>query len=225
MRGSRTTYSPPTYSPPRILYKDEYLLAVEKPTGLLSVPGRGPDKADCLSSRLQQVYPEARVVHRLDMETSGVLLFARDDETQRLLGRLFERREVKKTYVAVVHGRPATKTGCIDLPLIADWPNRPLQKVDLRQGKPSQTRFQVLSYSAAKDQSRLQLEPVTGRSHQLRVHLRFIGHPIKGDKLYFYPGVPDTKDQPERLMLHACEIGFPHPHTGVPLKISCPPAF
>lgn len=219
---SKPTYRPPTYSPPRVLFEDEFLLAVEKPAGLLSVPGRGPDKADCLSARVQQIYPDARIVHRLDMETSGVLLFARDEVTQRLLGRLFEQRQIAKTYVAIVHGKPATGSGLIDAPLIADWPNRPLQKVDLEQGKPSQTAFRVLGYDADRDQGRLQLEPHTGRSHQLRVHLHYIGHPIVGDRLYRYPGI---SYQPERLMLHATELAFIHPQTEESLTISCPASF
>ena len=215
-------YCPPAYTSPRVLFEDEFLLAIEKPAGLLSVPGRGPDKADCLSARVQQIYPDARIVHRLDMETSGLLLFARDEATQRMLGQLFEQRKIGKTYIAIVHGRPANESGLIDVPLIADWPNRPLQKVDLEQGKPSKTGFHVLSHDTERDQSRLQLEPFTGRSHQLRVHLHYIGHPIVGDRLYCYP---DTPRQAERLMLHASELAFTHPQTNESLTISCPASF
>jgi len=204
------------------VYEDEYLLAVDKPSGLLSVPGRGPDKADCLSGRVQQIFPEARIVHRLDMETSGLLLFARNEETQRLLGQLFEKRKIEKTYIAIVHGRPQTDSGIIDAPLIADWPNRPLQKIDFDNGKPSQTRYRLLSYDTLLDQARLRLEPVTGRSHQLRVHLHYLGHPITGDKLYFSPGMTSRA---KRLALHASALGFPHPHTGASLTISCPVPF
>jgi tRNA pseudouridine32 synthase/23S rRNA pseudouridine746 synthase len=222
MSRPNAIYSPPAYSPPRVLYEDDYLLAIDKPTGLLSVPGRGANKQDCLSARVQQVFPEARVVHRLDMETSGLLLFARAEKTQRLLGQLFQSRNISKTYTAVVHGKPQTESGLIDVPLIADWPNRPMQKVDFEQGKPSQTRYQLLSYNAASDQSRLQLEPVTGRSHQLRVHLRYIGHSIVGDVLY---GNPAMESQADRLMLHASSLDFLHPHTGASLTISCPASF
>jgi len=219
---SNPAYCPPPYAPPRVLFEDEFLLAVEKPAGLLSVPGRGPDKADCLSARLQQIFPEARIVHRLDMETSGLLLFARDESMQRLLGQLFEQRKIDKSYVAIVHGMPSPDSGLIDVPLIADWPNRPLQKVDFVQGKPSQTAYQVLGYDNERDQSRLQLEPLTGRSHQLRVHLHSIGHPIVGDLLYRHP---DTLPPTGRLMLHATELEFVHPQTNELLTISCHAAF
>lgn len=222
MSGPTAIYSPPAYSPPRVLYEDEFLLAVDKPTGLLSVPGRGADKQDCLSARVQRVFPEARVVHRLDMETSGLLLFARGKETQRKLGKLFESRKISKAYLAVVHGRPAAESGLIDAPLIADWPNRPLQKVDFEQGKPSRTHYQLLSFNAASNQSRLRLEPLTGRSHQLRVHLHYIGHPIVGDVLY---RDPDVESQANRLMLHASTLEFHHPHTGALLTLSCPASF
>ena len=158
------------------------------------------------------------------METSGLLLFARSAETQRLLGKLFENRKIRKIYVAVVHGEPRASTGTIDLPLIADWPNRPLQKVDFEHGKPSRTNFIVLEHDTGLKQTRLQLEPVSGRSHQLRVHLSAIGHPILGDGLYFSPAI-NINDQPERLMLHACRLEFEHPHTGASLTISCPAPF
>jgi len=219
---SNPAYCPPAYSPPRVLFKDEFLLAVEKPAGLLSVPGRGPDKSDCLSARVQQTFPEARIVHRLDMETSGLVLFARDEAMQRLLGQLFEQRKIDKTYVAIVHGNPDPDSGLIDVPLIADWPNRPLQKVDYVNGKPSQTGFSVLSRDAERDQGRLQLKPYTGRSHQLRVHLHYIGHPIVGDRLYRNP---DTPHRADRLMLHATELAFAHPQTEEWLTISCPASF
>lgn len=222
MSRANAIYSPPAHSPPRILYEDDYLLAVDKPTGLLSVPGRGANKQDCLSARVQKVFPEARVVHRLDMETSGLLLFARSEETQRLLGQLFENRKISKTYIAVVHGKLQTESGLVDVPLIADWPNRPLQKIDFEKGKPSQTHYQLLSYNTASDQSRLQLEPVTGRSHQLRVHLHYIGHPIVGDMLYRDPAL---EFQADRLMLHASVLDFLHPHTSESLTISCPASF
>lgn len=222
MSRSESIYTPPRYASPETVYEDQYLLAVNKPAGLLSVPGRGPGKSDCLSARVQRDYPDARIVHRLDMETSGLLLFARSQEAQRQLGKLFENRKIRKTYIAVVHGKTRTNSGLIDLPLIADWPNRPLQKVDFEHGKPSQTKFELLEYEAELDQARLQLEPVSGRSHQLRVHLHSIGHPILGDRLYHSPFI---KGQSERLMLHACRLEFQHPQTGTQITISCPAPF
>ena len=190
----------------RIVYADDALIAVEKPAGLLSVPGRGEGKRDCVCARVQAEHPDALVVHRLDMATSGLLLMARGAEAQRRLGIAFARREVRKRYVAVVHGSPPSEHGEIDLPLQVDWPNRPRQKVDLQHGRPCLTRYRVLCVDAAQRRSRLALEPVTGRSHQLRVHLQAIGHPIVGDELY---GSAD-----ERLLLHACELAFAHPFGG-----------
>jgi tRNA pseudouridine32 synthase / 23S rRNA pseudouridine746 synthase len=162
-------------------HADNWLLVACKPSGLLSVPGRGADKQDCASARVQAAYSDALVVHRLDMATSGLMLFARGAEVQRQLSMAFEKRAISKRYVAVVHGNVASDTGEIDLPLLTDWPNRPLQKVDVELGKPSLTRYAVQSRDPAQNNSRLLLEPVTGRSHQLRVHLRELGHPIWGD--------------------------------------------
>jgi tRNA pseudouridine32 synthase / 23S rRNA pseudouridine746 synthase len=201
----------------RIVYADDALIAVEKPAGLLSVPGRGEDKRDCVAARVQAEHPDALVVHRLDMATSGLLLMARGAEAQRRLGIAFARREVRKRYVAVVHGSPPSEQGEIDLPLQADWPNRPRQKVDLQQGRPSLTRYRVLAVDAAQSRSRLALEPVTGRSHQLRVHLQAIGHPIVGDALY---GSAD-----ERLLLHASELELAHPFGGQALHLRSEPPF
>jgi len=201
----------------QILYSDDALVAVDKPAGMLSVPGRGDDKRDCVAARVQAMFADARVVHRLDMATSGLLLMARGAAAQRQLGIAFARREVHKRYVAVVSGRPPAANGEIDLPLIADWPNRPKQKVDLEQGKPSLTRYRVLAYDAQSDTARVELEPVTGRSHQLRVHLCALGHAIVGDALY----APDaTRDRGERLLLHACALRMPHPTTGQPLDLA-----
>ena len=191
-----------------VLWADEALVAVHKPAGMLSVPGRGDDKQDCASVRVQQQYPDALIVHRLDMATSGILLMARGVDAQRRLGIAFARREVHKRYVAVVHGRVMPMRGEIDLPLIADWPQRPRQKVDPVLGKPSLTRYRCLGHDAAADTTRLDLEPVTGRSHQLRVHLLAIGHPIVGDALYGDAAGSD------RLMLHASELSVPHPSDG-----------
>ena len=182
------------------------LVVLDKPAGLLAVPGRGPDKADCLSARAQAVWPDALVVHRLDQATSGLLLMARGLQAQRRLSAAFERRAVGKRYVAVVAGRMAAEAGTIDAPLAADWPNRPRQQVDRAHGRPALTRWRLLGYDAASGRSRVELEPVTGRSHQLRVHLQSIGHPIVGDALYAPPNVADGAP---RLLLHAAELRLP----------------
>ena len=197
-----------------VLHVDDACIVVEKPSGLLSVPGRGEHLQDCLATRVQAMFTDALVVHRLDMATSGLMLFARGMAAQRALSRAFAQRDVHKRYVAVVHGHVAANEGEIDLPLLADWPNRPLQKVDHEHGKPSLTRWRVIG--AEEDRTRLELEPVTGRAHQLRVHLRAIGHPILGDALYAPPEVLAGAD---RLLLHAARLGFAHPVSGEPLKI------
>lgn len=207
------------------LYADAALLVYDKPAGLLSVPGRGPDKADCLAARVQARYPDARVVHRLDMDTSGLLVMARGADAQRALSRAFAERRVGKRYVAVAVGRlapPDDDWGLIDLPLICDWPRRPLQKVDYESGKPSVTRWRVLGYDAATDTTRVELEPVTGRSHQLRVHLRELGHAILGDPLY---AADDIRKRAPRLLLHAAALSVPHPLTGAPRAFESPPPF
>lgn len=198
---------------------DEHLLVLDKPAGLLAVPGRGPDKQDCLSERARALWPDTLVVHRLDMATSGLFLMARSLHVQRLLGRAFAEREVGKRYEAVVAGRlgEAGAEGTIDLPLMADWPNRPLQKVDTAGGKPSTTRWQVLASDAAGDTTRLALEPVTGRTHQLRVHLQAVGHPILGDPLYAPPALAARAP---RLLLHATLLQLAHPATGEPLSFA-----
>ena len=195
-----------------LVWVDEHLLVLDKPAGLLAVPGRGEDKQDCLSLRAQRLWPDARVVHRLDMATSGLFLMARGLAMQRLLGRAFEERAVDKRYEAVVQGVLGDAEGEIALPLAADWPNRPLQKVDLAQGRPSVTRWRVLAIEG--ERTRLALEPVTGRTHQLRVHLRAIGHPIVGDPLYAPPAVQALA---ARLLLHATALQLSHPATGEPL--------
>jgi tRNA pseudouridine32 synthase/23S rRNA pseudouridine746 synthase len=197
-----------------LVYLDEHLLVLDKPAGLLAVPGRGADKQDCLSARAQRLWPDALVVHRLDMATSGLFAMARSPEMQRRLGAAFEQRRVDKRYVAVVAGEPADDAGVIDLPLAADWPNRPLQKVDAAHGRPSVTRWQVIERQAGT--ARLALEPLTGRSHQLRVHLMAIGHPIMGDALY---APPEVRQLVPRLLLHACRLAFAHPLTGEPLVV------
>lgn len=187
------------------LYEDESLVAIDKPAGLLSVPGRGEANRDCVAARVQAELPDALVVHRLDQATSGVMLFARGADVQRALSIAFAERRVAKRYEAVVHGLVSDNDGEIDLPLLTDWPSRPRQMVDHQRGKPSLTRWSVLSRDAAAGTTRVQLEPVTGRSHQLRVHLASIGHAIVGDTLYAPP------PHAPRLMLHACELRLPHP--------------
>jgi tRNA pseudouridine32 synthase/23S rRNA pseudouridine746 synthase len=188
-----------------LIYCDTSLLLVNKPAGLLAVPGRGADKQDCLSSRLQNEFPDALAVHRLDMATSGLMVFARGAEMQRRLSQMFRERKVEKHYLAVVAGKVEPPIGEVNLPIAADWPNRPLRKIDVDLGKPSLTRYRLLSNDAATDTSRLELEPVTGRTHQLRVHMAAISHPILGDAMY-----GDVASAP-RLLLHASMLSFAHP--------------
>lgn len=211
-----------------VLHADETLLVLEKPAGLLCVPGKGEDKQDCLSSRVQQRYPDARVVHRLDMATSGLVLMARGIEVQRALSLAFEQRRVHKRYTAVVSGVlpntvPDNGWNTIDLPLLLDWQNRPRSVVNHTEGKPSLTRWRLADAQSGDppNTTRLALEPITGRSHQLRVHLQAIGHPIVGDPLYG-PAAPDPA---QRLLLHAQAIGFPHPTTGEAMAFVAPCPF
>lgn len=209
-------------TPPLIHYQDRCLLAVEKPSGLLSVPGRGPEKQDCLLTRVQHSHPSALVVHRLDMATSGLLLFALDPQTQRALGALFEQRQVAKQYAAWVRGVPQPAEGTIDLPLAPDWPRRPRSKVDLVHGRAAHTRYRVLEPADDHASARLELTPTTGRSHQLRVHLAALGHPILGDQLY---ADPDTQGMSARLLLHAERLGFEHPDGSGMLRLHSPVPF
>lgn len=205
---------------PAVVYADASLLVVDKPSGLLAVPGRGAGRQDCLSARVQARYPDALIVHRLDMATSGLMVMARGAAAQRELSRAFAAREVTKRYIAVVAGRLDAPTedwgvpenwGTIDLPIIVDWPNRPLRIVDPLRGKPSLTRWRVLGHDETGATTRVELEPVTGRSHQLRVHLRELGHPSLGDALY---ASPDVQALSGRLLLHAWSLRFAHPLTG-----------
>ncbi len=221
------TRTAPAYFPPPdtgldVRHIDADLLIIDKPSGLLSVPGRGPGMDDNLASRVQARYPEALTVHRLDMDTSGLLVMARNAAAHRALGRLFESRQVEKEYIAVVAGRLAESERSIDLPLITDWPNRPRQAVDFVQGKPALTHLAVLSYDATSDTTRVLLKPETGRSHQLRVHLQAIGHPILGDDLY---APPEILAQAPRLLLHAAAIAFLHPASGNCLAVRSVPPF
>ncbi|ETX30505.1 RluA family pseudouridine synthase [Roseivivax isoporae] len=211
-------YAPPQGDIP-ILHADHEILAVEKPAGLLSVPGKGPDLADCLIARLAEAFPQVLLVHRLDRDTSGVMIFALTPHAQRHLGLQFEKRQAKKTYLARVAGRLEPKTGQVDLPLAVDWPNRPLQKVDRAEGRPALTDWRVLR--AAEDESRVRLMPRTGRSHQLRVHMLALGHPILGDPLY----APETATAFPRMMLHAEELRLRHPDGGAGVRFRAPPPF
>ena len=188
---------------PTWIHVDAHVVVVDKPAGLLAVPGRGPDKSDCLLTRVQARCPDALVVHRLDMATSGLIVFARGLAVQRELSRRFEQRQVRKHYVAVVAGRMAGEGGEIDLPLIADWPNRPRQIVDRLRGRAATTRWRVLARDDESGFTRVRLEPVSGRSHQLRVHLAAIGHPILGDGLY---APPEAQSAAPRLLLHATRL-------------------
>lgn len=211
-------YTPPD-TPLDILHMDAELLVVNKPAGLLSVPGRGPELADCLMSRLQEAFPDALLVHRLDRDTSGVMVFALTAHAQRHLGLQFEKRQTRKTYVARVAGRVAEKTGTVDLPLIVDWENRPRQMVDLENGRAAQTDWRVLRQS--DEETRIRLFPKTGRSHQLRVHMLALGHPILGDPLYASGAALDHP----RMMLHSEELRLKHPDGGRSMKFRATAAF
>ena len=200
-------YCPPD-EPLVILHHDHELLLVDKPAGLLSVPGKGAHLADCLLARIQSVFPDALLVHRLDRDTSGVMVFAMTRHAQRHLGLQFERRQVKKTYVARVWGHVADRQGVVDLPLIVDWPNRPRQMVDHENGRPALTEWRVLRHEDKA--TRIRLFPKTGRSHQLRVHMQAIGHPILGDPFY---ATGEARAAP-RLMLHAESLRLRHPDGG-----------
>ncbi len=200
-------YSPPN-TPLELIHEDHELLVVNKPAGLLSVPGKGDHLKDCLITRLQAAFPEALLVHRLDMDTSGVIVFARTPAAQRHLGLQFEKRMMKKSYLALVWGQVDRKEGVIDLPLIVDWPNRPLQKVCHETGRAAVTEWKVLRHDETS--TRMRLFPQTGRSHQLRVHMRELGHPILGDPFY---ATGPARDFP-RLMLHAETLRLRHPDGG-----------
>lgn len=192
-----------------IVYLDAQLIVLDKPSGLLAVPGLGPENQDNLASRVQAVYPEARVVHRLDRDTSGLIVMARDADSQRRLNCQFQERQVEKTYHAVVIGQPLDDAGCIEWPLRKDFARPPRHCVDPLLGKPATTFWCVLSRAA--DRARLELTPRTGRSHQLRVHLSHLGHPILGDPLY---GQADAVGLADRLSLHASRLELEHPATG-----------
>jgi tRNA pseudouridine32 synthase/23S rRNA pseudouridine746 synthase len=202
-----------------IVHADEHLLVLDKPSGLLAVPGKGPDLQDCLSARVQAVYPGALVVHRLDRDTSGLIVMALSLDAQRALGRQFEARTVEKAYVAVVHGLLSEDRGLIDLPMRKDFDHPPRHRIDPVHGRPAQTEWQVAE--RRDERCRLELRPITGRSHQLRLHLATISHPILGDPLYAHA---EALAMAPRLLLHAVRLTLDHPQTGerVTWRSACP---
>lgn len=218
------------YNPPRspwldIIYRDNDLLVVNKPAGLLTVPGKNPEHKDSLQARVVRVLPTARIVHRLDMATSGLLLVPLSKKIQGELGKQFEARTVSKRYIAVVQGKLNTVEGTVDLPLRCDWPNRPKQMVDHDEGKQALTHYKVIESPVVDDsnaRTRVELTPVTGRSHQLRVHMQQLGHPILGDRLY---GTSESTAAAPRLLLHAEQIEFVHPGSGETLNFELPAPF
>lgn len=219
-----TAPAPFVYNPPQepwleVLHQDDDLLVVNKPSGLLSVPGKAAEHSDCIEARARGIYPDARIVHRLDMDTSGVMVLAMNAGAHRHLGLQFERRKTQKTYVARVWGNLAEDEGEVDLPLICDWPNRPKQMVCHERGKPAQTRWKVLEREECS--TLVRLFPLTGRSHQLRVHMLSLGHPILGDR--FYADGKALAASP-RLALHAEELTLHHPQGGefVTFRADCP---
>lgn len=214
------TYRPPLHPYLQILYQDQDLLVLNKPSGLLSVPGKDPAHRDSLQWRAQRVFPGASVVHRLDMATSGIMLMALNAASHRHLSRQFETRQTQKRYQARVWGIPSQAAGQVDLPLICDWPNRPRQRVDSERGKPALTHWRVLAHN--DQESLLELTPVTGRSHQLRVHMLSLGHPILGDRLYAHA---QALGMAPRLQLHACYLGICHPSSGAWMDFHSPAPF
>lgn len=213
---------PATEQPFSVLYEDEQLLVVSKPAKLLTVPGRHPANKDCLISRVQREWPNASVVHRLDYDTSGIVLLPLTKRALSELSKQFQARSISKQYQAVVTGLVEKAQGEINLPIAADPTNRPLYKICHDTGKPSLTYYQVQGRDQQTNHTRLLLTPVTGRSHQLRLHLQAIGHPIAGDPLY---GKQDKNGNVGRLLLHACSISFRHPLTGEQMTQDDPPEF
>lgn len=213
------TYRPPD-EPVRVIHADHEVVLVDKPAGLLSVPGKGAHLSDCMIARVQAIFPDALLVHRLDLDTSGVMVFALTRHAQRVLGAQFEDRHTKKVYRARLWGHLLPKAGRVDLPLIVDWPNRPRQHVNHETGRPAQTDWRVLGHDP-DGTTRVRLYPLTGRSHQLRVHCQALGHPILGDPLY---ATGAARDFP-RLMLHAESLRFRHPESGKGMTFSAPCPF
>ena len=213
-------YNPPLDPYLTIVYQDDDLLIVNKPSELLTVPGKDPKHADCLIARVNRVFPTAKIVHRLDMATSGIICLAMNKAAHRHLSMQFQERQTAKRYIARVYDKLEPETGSVDLPLICDWPNRPKQMVDHDNGKPSLTHYSVLEYEAHA--TRVELTPITGRSHQLRVHMLSLGHPILGDRLYAHP---DALSAAPRLQLHAQMLQLTHPITEQTMIFEAEPDF
>ncbi len=214
-------YTPPSEPFLDILFVDDHILVANKQSGLLSVPGKADHMQDCLETRVQCHYPTARPAHRLDMDTSGVLIFALSLDALRHLGRQFEKRETEKTYIAVIDGIPCKPSGMIDLPLICDWPNRPKQIIDHKIGKEAITHYEVLQHN--NQRATVRLRPITGRSHQLRVHMQALGHPIIGDR--FYCNVGHDLVANSRLLLHANMLSLRHPALNTKMTFEAPVPF
>ncbi|MEO1205817.1 MAG: pseudouridine synthase [Pseudomonadota bacterium] len=214
-------YAPPLTPHLRVLHEDADLLLVSKPSGLLSVPGKHADHADCLEARAQSLFPEARIVHRLDMDTSGVMVLARTSAAHRHVGLQFEKRRVSKRYIARVWGDVTGETGEINAPIVCDWPNRPRQMIDHDRGRGAITSWRVIAREEV-GHTRVELLPKTGRSHQLRVHMLCLGHPILGDNIYAHQ---DARDNADRLQLHAELLGFRHPTGGREMTFEDPCPF
>ena len=208
------------FNPSWILYADSEIVIANKPSGLLSVPGRGPEKQECLVSHLQVLYPEIKIVHRLDMDTSGIMVLALNAEAHRNLSRQFQDRETSKTYHAICAGIAGLTEGLTKLPMRCDWERRPLQMIDFKQGKHAETQWKVIEQ--ATDRFLIELTPITGRSHQLRLHMKSLGHPILGDNLY---ADPMSLTMSSRLLLHATRLSFKHPTNEVTMEFTAPVEF
>ncbi|MEI6895420.1 MAG: bifunctional tRNA pseudouridine(32) synthase/23S rRNA pseudouridine(746) synthase RluA [Colwellia sp.] len=218
-------YLPPMSPYLDIVYQDEDIVVLNKASGILSVPGRLPEHQDCLQNRVQRVLPSATIVHRLDMATSGLMIMALNKPAHVAISRQFEQRKTQKSYIARVFGKVSEAEGSVDLPLICDWPNRPKQRVDHESGKKSLTYYRVISYSESRDEqisTLVELTPVTGRSHQLRVHMLAIGHPILGDRLY---APNEALAMRTRLQLHALRLSLFHPKTEQAITFNAPCPF
>lgn len=213
-------YRPPPAGPLPVIHQDDHILVLDKPSGLLTVPGNRPERADCLEARARTEFPTARIIHRLDMDTSGVIVLALTPYAQAHIGKQFEKRQTTKSYIARVWGEMAEDGGEIDQPIITDWPNRPKQMICHERGRPAQTGWRILERSQGA--SRVQLAPRTGRSHQLRVHMAHLGHPILGDNLYAHA---DALAASDRLCLHAERLGFRHPDGGATVAFESKPPF
>ena len=214
MPSNHFVYMPPQ-QPLCIVYEDDDLVVIDKPAGLLSVPGRLPEHQDSAYLRVVEKYPHAKITHRLDMATSGILMFAKHRNAEVAVSKMFQARTVQKNYIALVQGKLEGE-GSVDVPLITDWENRPRQMVHFELGKAAKTLYQAVQYFEVDDITRVLLTPVTGRSHQLRVHMQYIGHPITGDQFYH----PDYRQSAlKRMALHASYLAFKQPLSGVDVEI------